>query len=124
MAQFIKSPSIIKAAGNKEKIIREFFGHVNSKTAEVSIAYMTSPEGWVEPGQTPKFNEYTVVLKGKLKINTKREEYILSEGQAIMTLQDEWVQYSTPFAGGAEYISVCLPAFSPDIVQRDDLNYY
>jgi hypothetical protein len=124
MAKFIKSPSIIKAAGNKEKIIREFFGHVNSKTAEVSIAYMTSPEGWVEPGQTPKFNEYTVVLKGKLKINTKREEYILSEGQAIMTLQDEWVQYSTPFAGGAEYISVCLPAFSPDIVQRDDLNYY
>jgi hypothetical protein len=124
MAQFIKSPSIIKAAGNKEKIIREFFGHVNSKTAEVSIAYMTSPEGWVEPGQTPKFNEYTVVLKGKLKINTKREEYILSEGQAIMTLQDEWVQYSTPFAGGAEYIAVCLPAFSPDIVQRDDLNYY
>jgi hypothetical protein len=124
MAQFIKSPSIIKAAGNKEKIIREFFGHVNSKTSEVSIAYMTSPEGWVEPGQTPKFNEYTVVLKGKLKINTKREEYILSEGQAIMTLQDEWVQYSTPFAGGAEYIAVCLPAFSPDIVQRDDLNYY
>ena len=124
MAQFIKTPSIIKAAGNKEKIIREFFGHVNSKTSEVSIAYMTSPEGWVEPGQTPKFNEYTVVLKGKLKINTKREEYILSEGQAIMTLQDEWVQYSTPFVGGAEYIAVCLPAFSPDLVHRDDLNYY
>jgi hypothetical protein len=124
MAQFIKTPSIIKSAGNKEKIIREFFGHVNSKTSEVSIAYMTSPEGWLEPGQTPKFKEYTVVLKGKLKINTKREEYILSEGQAIMTLQDEWVMYSTPFAGGAEYIAVCLPAFSPDLVHRDDLNYY
>ena len=119
MAQFINSPSVIKAAGNKEKIIREFFGLVNSKTSEVSIARMKSPEGWEEPGQRPKFNEYTVVLKGKLKITTRDEEYILSEGQAIMTLKDEWVRYSTPFKGGAEYIAVCVPAFSPDTVNRD-----
>jgi mannose-6-phosphate isomerase-like protein (cupin superfamily) len=119
MAQFINSPSIIKAAGNKEKTIREFFGHVNSKTSEVSIAHMKSPEGWVEPGQRPGFNEYTVVLKGKLRINTKNEEFVVSEGQAIMTGKDEWVRYSTPFEGGAEYIAVCLPAFSPDIVKRD-----
>jgi hypothetical protein len=124
MAQFIKSPSIIKAAGNKEKIIREFFGHVNSKTSEVSIAHMTSPEGWEEPGQCPEFNEYTVVLKGKLRITTKFEVIDISEGQGIMTAKDEWVKYSTPFKDGAEYIAVCLPAFSPDIVHRDDLNYY
>jgi mannose-6-phosphate isomerase-like protein (cupin superfamily) len=124
MAQFIKSPSIIKAAGNKEKIIREFFGHVNSKTSEVSIAHMTSPEGWVEPGQQPKFNEYTLVLKGKLRIATRDEKFEISAGQAIMTSSDEWVQYSTPFEGGAEYIAVCLPAFSPDLVHRDDPNYY
>jgi mannose-6-phosphate isomerase-like protein (cupin superfamily) len=124
MAQFIKSPSIIKAAGNKEKIIREFFGHVNSKTSEVSIAHMTSPEGWVEPGQQPKFNEYTLVLKGKLRITTRDEQFEITAGQGIMTGKDEWVQYSTPFEGGAEYIAVCLPAFSPDIVRRDDPNYY
>jgi mannose-6-phosphate isomerase-like protein (cupin superfamily) len=124
MAQLIKSPSIIKAAGTMEKIIREFFGHVNSKTSEVSIAHMKSPEGWSEPGQTPKFNEYTVVLKGKLRINTKDEEFEVSEGQGIMTEKDEWVRYSTPFEGGAEYIAVCLPAFSPELVHRDDLNYY
>ena len=120
MAHFIKSPSVIKAAGNKEKIIREFFGHVNSKTSEVSIAHMKSPEGWIEPGQCPEFNEYTVVLKGRLKIATKNEEFVVNEGQAIMTGKDEWVQYSTPFEGGAEYIAVCLPAFSPDIVRRDN----
>lgn len=119
MAQFIKSPSIIKAAGTKEKIIMEYFGLVNSKTSEVSIAHMKSPEGWMEPGQCPKFNEYTVVLKGKLKIATKHGEYLITEGQGIMTSKDEWVRYSTPFEGGAEYIAVCLPAFSPDIVQRD-----
>jgi mannose-6-phosphate isomerase-like protein (cupin superfamily) len=124
MAQLIKSPSIIKAAGTKEKIIKEFFGQVNSKTSEISIAHMKSPEGWSEPGQTPKFNEYTVVLKGKLRISTKDEEFEVSEGQGIMTEKDEWVRYSTPFEGGAEYIAVCLPAFSPELVHRDDLNYY
>lgn len=120
MAQFIKAPSLIKAAGIKEKIIREYFGHVNSHTSEVSIAHMKSPEGWVEPGQCPDFNEYTVVLKGKIRIGTRNEEYIVSEGQGIMTQKGEWVQYSTPFEGGAEYIAVCLPAFSPDIVKRDE----
>ena len=124
MAQFITSPSIIKAAGNKEKIIREFFGNVNSKTSEVSIAHMTSPEGWVEPGQQPKFNEYTLVLKGKLRIKTRNEEFEITAGQGIMTEKDEWVQYSTPFEGGAEYVAVCLPAFSPDMVRRDDPTYY
>jgi len=119
MAQLIKSPSIIKAAGNKEKIIQEFFGRVNSKTAEVSIAHMKSPEGWLEPGQSPKFNEYTLVLKGKLRITTKDQEFDVNAGQAIMTGKDEWVRYSTPFEGGAEYIAVCLPAFSPDLVHRD-----
>jgi mannose-6-phosphate isomerase-like protein (cupin superfamily) len=81
---------------------------------------MKSPEGWIEPGQCPKFNEYTVVLKGRLKITTKNGEFILTEGQGIMTEKDEWVRYSTPFGGGAEYIAVCLPAFSPDIVNRDE----
>jgi quercetin dioxygenase-like cupin family protein len=119
MAKLIKSPSIIKAAGNKEKIIQEFFGHVNSGTEEVSIAKMTSPEGWVEPGQSPGFNEYTVVLKGKLLIKTKSETFEINEGQGIFTSKDEWVQYSTPFEGGAEYIAVCVPAFSPDLVNRD-----
>ncbi len=119
MAQLINSPAIIKAAGNKEKIIKEFFGNVNSKTSEVSIAHMKSPEGWIEPGQRPEFNEYTVVLKGRLKIATKNEEFVISEGQGIMTSKGEWVRYSTPFEDGAEYIAVCLPAFSPDIVKRD-----
>ena len=85
---------------------------------------MTSPEGWEEPGQCPEFNEYTVILKGKLRIKTKFEEIEVSEGQGIMTAKGEWVKYSTPFKGGAEYIAVCLPAFSPDIVHRDDPNYY
>lgn len=120
MAQFINTPALVNAAGNKRKIIKEFFGNVNSTTSEVSVAQMISPEGWVEPGQTPKFNEYTIVLKGKLKITTRSEEFIVSEGQGIMTEKDEWVQYSTPFAGGAEYIAVCLPAFSMDLVNRDD----
>jgi mannose-6-phosphate isomerase-like protein (cupin superfamily) len=120
MAKYIKSPSIIKAAGNKEKIIKEFFGRVNSNTSEVSIARMKSPEGWIEPGQCPDFNEYTIVLKGKLKIETKKEEFLIMEGEGILTEKDEWVRYSTPFDGGAEYIAICLPAFSPELVQRDE----
>jgi hypothetical protein len=122
MAQFIKAPSKVKAAGNKNKIISEIFGLVNSNTSEVSIAHMKSPEGWVEPGQCPEFNEYTVVLKGKLMITTKKEEIIISKGQGIMTAKREWVKYSTPFKGGAEYIAICLPAFSPDSVKRDNDN--
>jgi quercetin dioxygenase-like cupin family protein len=119
MTLLIKSPSIVKAAGTKEKIIKEYFGNVNSKTSEVSIAMMKSPEGWEEPGQTPEFNEYTLVLKGKLKLITRKEEIILSEGEAVMTEKGEWLKYSTPFSGGAEYVAVCLPAFSPSTVHRD-----
>jgi quercetin dioxygenase-like cupin family protein len=119
MTLLIKSPSIVKAAGTKEKIIKEYFGNVNSKNSEVSIAMMKSPEGWEEPGQTPEFNEYTLVLKGKLKLFTRKEEIILSEGEAVMTEKGEWLKYSTPFSGGAEYVAVCLPAFSPSTVHRD-----
>lgn len=120
MVRIIRQPSIIKAAGNKEKIIKEYFGRVNSDTDEVSIAYMVSPEGWEEPGQRPEFNEYTLVLRGSLKISTESEVYTLNAGEAILTQKDEWVQYSSPFEGGAEYIAVCLPAFSPEQVKRDN----
>jgi mannose-6-phosphate isomerase-like protein (cupin superfamily) len=119
MAKLIKNPSIIKAAGTGGKIIKEFFGRVNSRTSEVSIAMMNSPQGWEEPGQCPHFNEYTVVLRGSLRIKTKKEEFIVSVGMGILTSKNEWVQYSTPFEGGAEYIAICLPAFSPEIVHRD-----
>jgi quercetin dioxygenase-like cupin family protein len=120
MTIHIKSPSIIKAAGTKEKIIKEFFGRVNSQTAEVSIALMKSPEGWEEPGQTPEFNEYTLVLKGKLKVKTSFAELVISEGEAVVANKGEWVKYSSPFEGGAEYIAVCVPAFTPDTVHRDE----
>jgi hypothetical protein len=119
MPQPIKSPSIIKGAGNKKETIKEFFGLISSKTSEVSIAHIKSPEGWEEPGQCPKFNEYKIVLKGKLKITTKNEEFLITEGQGIMIEKDEWVRNSSPFKGGAEYITVCLPAFSLDMVNRD-----
>lgn len=119
MAIILEKPSIIKAAGNKPKIIEEYIGRVNSYTAEVSIAHMKSPCGWIEPGQTPEFNEYTLVLKGTLHIKTKDQEFDLNSGQAIIVQKGEWVQYSSPTEDGAEYIAVCLPAFSPDIVHRD-----
>ena len=118
MIQHIKTPSLIKVPGDKK--IEEFFGLVNSNTNEVSIARMTSPEGWSEPEQTPEFNEYTLVLKGKLKITTKNNVYILNENEAILTTKGETVQYSTPFTGGAEYVAICLPAFSIDLVNRNE----
>ena len=114
----ISKPTIIEAAGNKPKIIKEFIGRVNSQTGDVSIAKMESPAGWVEPGQTPEFDEYTVVLKGMLKVTTKESAVEVNAGEAIITHKGEWVQYSTP--EGAEYIAVCLPAFSPDTVHRDE----
>jgi quercetin dioxygenase-like cupin family protein len=120
MIQHIKSPSIIDAAGTGGKIIEEFFGRVNSNTSEVSIARMTSPKGWVEPGQSPDFNEYTLVLKGTLKVVTSEGEILVSAGEAILTGSGEWVQYSSPFEGGAEYVAVCLPAFAMDLVKRDE----
>jgi len=116
----IDSPIVIAAAGNKPKIIQEFIGKVNSKTDDVSVARMISPGGWVEPGQTPDFDEYTVVLKGSLLAKTKNEVIEIHSGQAIITKKGEWIQYSTPGQDGAEYIAVCLPAFSPDSVHRDE----
>ena len=120
MVKIISRPSIIKAAGNKEKLIEEYFGRMNSGTSQVSIARMVSQEGWEEPGQCPEFDEYTVVLKGKLKVTTREEEFMLDAGQAILTTAGEWIRYSTPYPGGAEYIAVCMPAFSPDTVHRDE----
>lgn len=119
MPTLIGSPSIIECAGNKPKIIEEFIGRVNSATEQVSIAKMKSPEGWEEPGQTPEFDEYTIVLNGVLRIETKDEIFNIKQGEAIIVHKGEWVKYSTPLSGGAEYIAVCLPAFSPDIVHRD-----
>ncbi len=120
MAKKIDSPSIIEAAGNKPKIIEEYFGGVNSNTTEVSMARMTSPGGWIEPGQTPEFNEYTVVLKGHLQVETRDQTLTISAGEAVLVEAGEWVRYSTPDETGAEYMAVCLPAFSPDNVHRDD----
>lgn len=115
----IKSPSIIEAAGNKPKIIEEYFGRVNSKTSEVSIAKMTSPPGWIEPGQRPQFDEYTVVLKGTLQVKTEKGSIDIKAGSAILTKKGEWIQYSTPYDSGAEYVAICLPAFSLETVHRD-----
>ncbi len=120
MPEIIKEPSIVEAAGNKPKIIEEYIGRVNTNNSEVSIARMRSPAGWVEPGQTPEFDEYTVVLKGTLSVKTKSGVTELHERQAILLKKGEWVQYGSPFEGGAEYISVCLPAFSPSTVHRDE----
>lgn len=119
MPTFVDRPTIIAAAGNKPKTIEEYIGHVNSKTAALSVAKMTSPSGWVEPGQTPEFDEYTVVLRGMLQVETKSGTLEVRPGQAIITHRGEWVRYSTPGSEGAEYIAICLPAFSPGTVHRD-----
>ncbi len=119
MPTHIKHPSVIEAAGNKPKRIEEFIGRVNSKTGGVSVARMKSPGGWVEPGQTPEFDEYTVVLNGSLRVTTRDGAIDVGAGEAVITHKGEWVQYSTPGAEGAEYIAVCLPAFSIDTVHRD-----
>jgi mannose-6-phosphate isomerase-like protein (cupin superfamily) len=119
MPELITSPKIIEAAGNKPKIIREFIGRVNSSTQQISIAKMTSPEGWEETGQTPEFDEYTLVLKGMLRVETKESVFNVNAGQAIITYAGEWIRYSTPNPEGAEYVAVCLPAFSPETVHRD-----
>jgi len=118
MPEFIDSPTIIEAPGNIPKIIKEFVGCVNTGNQEISIAKMESPSGWEEPGQTPEFNEYTVVLKGSLFVETKGNTFKINAGQAITVQKGEWVRYSTP--GGAEYIAVCTPAFTPDTVHRDE----
>ncbi len=116
----IKGPTVIKPAGNKPKLIEEFFGRVNSHTENMSMAKMTSPGGWLEPGQTPEFDEYTVVLKGCLRVETKAGATDVKSGEAVLAPRGEWVRYSTPGDEGAEYMAVCLPAFSPDNVHRDE----
>ncbi|MBL7645758.1 MAG: cupin domain-containing protein [Candidatus Hydrogenedentes bacterium] len=120
MPKYIPFPSISEAAGNKPKIIREYVGLANTGTEHLSIAHMKSPSGWVEPGQRPEFAEYTVVLHGQLHVTDESgETAVVSAGEAIITYKGEWIQYSTPGAEGAEYIAVCIPAFSPDTVHRD-----
>lgn len=119
MATLIDKPTIIQAAGNKPKRIEEFIGRVNSKTDAISVAKMTSPSGWVEPGQTPEFDEYTIVLRGALRVTTKKGSIDVKAGQAVIARKGEWIQYSTPGVEGAEYVAICLPAFSPEIVHRD-----
>jgi len=116
----IDKPTIIKAAGNKPKVIEEYIGRVNSQTSELSIAHMVSPAGWVEPGQRPDFNEYTVVLQGMLRVKTETQELEIQAGEAVIVEANEWVQYSTPNENGAEYIAVCLPAFLSESVHRDE----
>ncbi|MDA8100454.1 MAG: hypothetical protein M0042_12630 [Nitrospiraceae bacterium] len=118
--KFIEAPTVIQAAGAPPKRIEEYIGRVTSRTSAISIARMKSPEGWSEPGQRPEFAEYTVVLAGTLRVRLKDRVQDVSAGQAVIVEADEWVQYSTPLPGGAEYIAVCLPAFSPDTVRREE----
>ena len=119
MPTLIPQPTRIEAAGNKPKLIDEYIGRVNSKTSATSVAHMRSPGGWVEPGQAPEFDEFTIVLKGMLRVEHKGGSLDVRAGQAVIAHADEWVRYSTPEESGAEYIAVCLPAFSMDTVHRD-----
>jgi quercetin dioxygenase-like cupin family protein len=119
MAQLIEKPTIVQAAGNKPKRIEEFVGRVNTGTTSASIARMTSPAGWQEPGQTPEFDEFTLVLRGVLRVETKEGVLEVRAGQAVIAPRGDWVRYGTPGAEGAEYVAVCLPAFSPATVHRD-----
>lgn len=121
MPVLISKPTEIKAVGTKPKLIREYIGRVNSKTDAVSIAHMTSPSGWEEPGQTPEFDEYTVVLKGTLRVTHCSGFLDIKAGQAVIAKKGEWVKYSSPASDGAEYIAVCFPAFSPVTVHRDEV---
>ena len=118
MPELIQSPSRVEAAGTKPKVIDEYAGRVNNGETRVSVAHMRSPAGWVEPGQRPDFDEYTVVLEGTLHVEHEGGELDVRAGQAVLVPGGEWVRYSTP--DGASYIAVCLPAFSPDTVHRDD----
>jgi mannose-6-phosphate isomerase-like protein (cupin superfamily) len=119
MPRLIAAPAIIECAGNKPKRIEEYAGRVNSGHADVSVARMVSPAGWQEPGQRPEFEELTVVLRGRLHVEHEGGTLDVRAGQAVVTRPGEWVRYSTPDEGGAEYVAVCLPAFSPDTVHRD-----
>ena len=119
MPTLIAQPTRIQAAGNKPKKTEEFVGHVNSSHSQISVARMQSPAGWMEPGQAPEFEEYTLVLKGMLRVESKDGTLDVPAGQAVIAHAGEWVRYSSPDEGGAEYIAICLPAFSPDTVHRD-----
>jgi mannose-6-phosphate isomerase-like protein (cupin superfamily) len=120
MARLIESPTVIDCVGSKPKHIREYFGRVNSEDSAVSVAHMLSPEGWEEPGQTPEFREFTLVLEGTLVVETRDGTLEVNAGQGVVTEPGKWVRYSTPRAGGAAYVAVCLPAFSPQTVHRDE----
>ncbi|MCU0455076.1 MAG: hypothetical protein MUE74_02145 [Bacteroidales bacterium] len=120
MIKIYNSPSVIKAEGKGDKIIKEFIGLVNSGTSEISIAHMKSPAGWEEPAQTPEFNEYTLVLNGCLKVESDGKEFLVRGGEAILAPKGEKIRYSSPLEGGAEYIAVCVPAFSQAKVHRDE----
>ena len=117
--KYIKEPTEIEAGGSGPKVIQEFIGQINSGNTDVSIARMKTTRGWEEPGQTPDFDEYTLVLKGTLCVKTRDGLYEVQQGQAIIAGKGEWVQYSTPYDGGAEYIAVCLPAFAAEAANRD-----
>lgn len=119
MPTLVDRPTVIPAAGTKPKVIEEYAGRVNTGTTEVSVARMISPPGWLEPAQTPEFDEYTVVLRGKLRVSHAGGALDVHAGQAVIAHRGEWVQYSTPDEG-AEYIAVCLPAFSPALVHREE----
>ena len=119
MPKIIAAPSIVAAAGTKPKRIEEFVGRINSGDANVSIARMTSPGGWTEAGQRPEFEEITLVLRGVLRVEHQGGTFDVRAGQAVVTAPGEWIRYSTPELGGAEYVAVCIPAFSPDSVHRD-----
>ncbi len=119
MAKVIEQPTLVEAAGEPSKTIEEYIGRVNSNTTTLSIARMKSPSGWSEPGQKPEFDEFTVVLQGVLHIRLKDREFDVAAGQAVSISAGEWVQYSSPHPTGAEYLAVCLPAFSPELIHRD-----
>ena len=119
MAKLIETPSIVKSSGNMKKVIREHVGLVNSNNNEISIAHMTSPKGWEETGQTPEFHEYTLVLEGELTVRTIKKTFDVKAGQSIITYPGEWVKYETK-REGANYIAICLPAFSQEKVNRDE----
>ncbi len=120
MPTLVEQATRISAAGNKPKLIDEYIGRVNSRTSDVSVAHMRSPAGWQEPAQTPEFDEFTIVLKGLLRVEHKGGELDVKAGQAVVAHRGEWVRYSTPAEGGAEYIAVCLPAFSMESVHREE----
>ncbi len=119
MPKLIPEPTRVEAVGNKPKLIDEYVGRLNTSTKDLSVAHMRSPGGWVEPGQTPEFDEYTIVLKGLLRVEHQAGTLDIQAGQGVIVQGGEWVRYSTPEAEGAEYIAICLPAFSPNTVHRD-----